>query len=490
MEGQPQDRPWLICREHPQEYDRTGGSPDPSAHLRELDGLAEEDLVEELGSRIIRLSAHAAALECRLLTLIADFDRRRGWELSGHKDCAAWLEAHTGMSRVTARERVRTARKLTGLPQISETMARGELSYSKVRALVRVATPENESELLPMARECNARELEREVARFRELEAWSGMEADQRRHQRRRLRIRAAPDGMVRVEGRLPAELGALLMKVVDAAGDALFQSDTEWSPEEGNWGLTTETVNPDQRRADALRLVLDRAMAAGFQGVAGDSAESPEAGSSKEGCGCIPPSPSAERYTVMVHLRQDPDRAELDPDLPISLRVARRLSCDASVVRIVHGPRSEVLDVGRRTRVVPPAIRRALWARDGGCRFPGCGARYVSAHHVLHWADGGRTALDNLVLLCPAHHRGVQEGGFSVRMTSAGPRFQNRAGVRIPDRAPPPRLPPDVEDPVAHLIRTHRFRGIDPGRFTGVSAGDPSEESWLRVREALDPTG
>ena len=86
MEGQPQDRPWLICREHPQEYDRTGGSPDPSAHLAELDGLAEEDLVEELGTRIIRLSAHAAALECRLLTLIADFDRRRGWELSGHKD--------------------------------------------------------------------------------------------------------------------------------------------------------------------------------------------------------------------------------------------------------------------------------------------------------------------------------------------------------------------------------------------------------------------
>jgi 5-methylcytosine-specific restriction endonuclease McrA len=492
--AEPRGNPWMICRESPPKYGLAGDSSDVSpflADLRALGGLTEEDLLEELGTRIIRLSAHSAALDFRLLVLIAHFDRRRGWEVSGHKDCAAWLEAHTGMSRVTARERVRMARKLTDLPQISETMARGELSYSKVRALVRVATAENEGELLPMARECTARELEREVARFRELDGWKELGAEARRHQKRYLRIRPAPDGMVRVEGRLPADLGALLMKVVDAASDALFQSGTDWSPEEGDWGLTTETVTPDQRRADALRLVLDRAMAAGFRGIAADSAETPDSAESpRKACGCVQPSPSAERYTVMVHLRQDPDRAELDTDLPISLRTARRLSCDASVVRIVHGPKNEVLDVGRKTRVVPPAIRRALWARDGGCSFPGCGARYVSAHHIVHWADGGRTALDNLVLLCPAHHRGVHEGGFTVQMTSAGPRFRNRAGVRIPDRAPPPRLPAEIDDPVAHLVRTHRFRGIAPDRFTGNCSARPPKESWIRFREVLDPAG
>ncbi len=136
-----------------------------------------------------------------------------------------------------------------------------------------------------------------------------------------------------------------------------------------------------------------------------------------------------------------------------IPSETARRLACDASVVR--------------RTRTIPPAIRRALWARDGGCAFPGCGLRYVSAHHILHGADGGPTSLDNLVLLCPSHHRGVHETGFRVKMDRDRlPRFFNRAGVRIPNQAPPPALGPD---PVAETLRTHRLRGVDPDDWTGI---------------------
>ncbi|MEX2529514.1 MAG: DUF222 domain-containing protein, partial [Gemmatimonadota bacterium] len=137
--------------------------------LAELAGLNDDDFVHELGSRIVRLAAHSAALEYRLLVLIAEFDRREAWAAEGYRDCADWLEMYTGMSRITARERVRMARKLAELPRISESMSRGELSYSKVRALVRVATPENEAELLPMAAESTARRLEKEVAHYREL---------------------------------------------------------------------------------------------------------------------------------------------------------------------------------------------------------------------------------------------------------------------------------------------------------------------------------
>ena len=112
-------------------------------------------------------------------------------------------------------------------------------------------------------------------------------------------------------------------------------------------------------------------------------------------------------------------------------------------MVRVVHRARSEILDVGRKTRVVPLAIRRALWARDRGCRFPGCGCRFVEPHHIQHWALGGKTSLCNLVLLCRRHHKMVHEGGFSVRMGAGQvPEFFNRKGVRIPDRPPPaPRL-------------------------------------------------
>jgi hypothetical protein len=604
---------WCVREGDPGDYGDSGESestPESSPYLddlAELEGLDESEFLTELGNRITRVAAHAAALEYRLLVMIAEFDRRKGWERGGHKDCAAWLEMHTGMSRVTARERVRMARALVQLPKISETMATGELSFSKVRALVRVATPDNEAELIPMARECTASRLEKEVAYFRELERWGDLGAEERRHRRRHLKVGAGADGMVRIRGEVPADVGALLMKALDAAGDALFQGNLEWSVDGGSFGLAVDEVTPDQRRVDALRLVLDAAMASGFCAVGGvpsDSGESvrgpgsrsdleeettgadggepvsrpgdsPEsldvhrsaaAGASEDAddpdaagptggqtldddagagadegsdpdesaeldkridspeslgdhgrltdspesvgnharpndspesstpCGCIPRSPSAERYTVMVHVDHDtlvhntPGRVDLDGRMPIPPETARRLACDGSVVRIVHGPESEILDVGRKTRVVPHAIRRALWARDGGCRFPGCMAHYVDAHHIVHWADGGKTALANLVLLCPAHHRGVHEGGFSVRMDRAGiPRILNRDGVRIPDQPPAPELAP--ADPVASLVRTHRFRGIDPGPGAGLCWPEVRDEAENRFRESLDPS-
>ena len=146
---------------------------------------------------------------------------------------------------------------------------------------------------------------------------------------------------------------------------------------------------------------------------------------------------------TVPAEVVADPSAgsAELDHVGPVPAEVARRLSCDASVMRVVMAPPSQPLDVGRRTPVVPPAIRRAVIARDGRCRFPGCDRPHTwcDAHHVTHWADGGDTALANLVLLCRRHHRLIhQPGGFRLTMQDGQPVFGRPDGSRLEDRAPP----------------------------------------------------
>ena len=121
-----------------------------------------------------------------------------------------------------------------------------------------------------------------------------------------------------------------------------------------------------------------------------------------------------------------------------VSAETSRRLACDASVVEVKRGADGSVLDVGRRTRTIPPALRRALEIRDSGCRFPGCGLRFTDAHHIVHWADGGETALSNLILLCGHHHRALHEEGFRVRAREGGTfQFFDRTGWPLPNHAP-----------------------------------------------------
>ena len=148
----------------------------------------------------------------------------------------------------------------------------------------------------------------------------------------------------------------------------------------------------------------------------------------------------------------------------------SRRIACDAGRVVMTHGPDGSVLDVGRKTRTVPPAIRRALDHRDGGCRFPGCGLRFCDAHHIKHWADGGETRLDNLVLLCRRHHRAVHEEGFGVEMVKGADgslRFYWPDGQLFPDVPPASRLP---RDPIAALEAEHSKSGICVGPETSMS--------------------
>ena len=185
----------------------------------------------------------------------------------------------------------------------------------------------------------------------------------------------------------------------------------------------------------------------------------------------------SAERHQVVVHV----DAETLATDSPgasvtgpgacaiadgpgISPETARRLACDAALVTLVEKD-GKPLSVGRRTRSIPPAIRRALLARDGRCQFPGCERRrFVDAHHIVHWARGGETSLDNLVLLCRHHHRLVHEGGYSLDVTTEGRRrFCDPAGAEVPASPPPPSHPPPLA-PAARGLLTGTGEKMDLG--------------------------
>ncbi len=372
-------------------------SPDPSA-----DADPDEELFE-LGERCAEAYMEAAVLESEAMALLAQFDRREGWRPQGFGSAAEWLAWRTGVTLGTARERVRTALALTQLPQTSAAMRNGELSFSKVRALTRAATPANEETLLELARSGSAAMLERVVRGWKKLDRAGELRAEQLRHRTRTFSAWVDDDGMVVVKGRLDPEVGAALMRAVEAASDALFRDLTQANP--------TDDTTPEQRRADAVGLIAERALAVGLGG---------------EG---VPVSGSrAERYQVMLHVdpetlteHGEPGQSELEDGTRVSAETSRRLACDSGVVRITRGSDGTVVGVGRKTRSVPPSVRRALEVRDRGCRFPGCGLRFTDAHHVKHWADGGETSLRNLVLLCRKHHRAVHEGGVRVCLDVEG---------------------------------------------------------------------
>ena len=396
--------------------DTTADTPDPLTD--------PEDELFLLGERCAEAYMQADALHYHAMVLLAEFDRRSGWQDTGFSSTAEWLAWRIGIKVGPARERVRTALALEQLPLTSEAMRKGELSFTKVRALTRVARPDTESTLLDFARAGSAANLERVVRGWKTLDRKSEVTAEQIRHRSRRFSAWVDDDGMVVVRGRLDPEVGALLMRAVEAASDALYREEAHSETLEGTAAdAELDKTKPEQRRADAVGLLAERALAAGFgNGRHGNGNGNGESDAPISGT-------RAERYQVMLHVDAETLRETGDPGLSelggrhrvVSAETSRRLACDASLVRIALGPDGQVLGAGRKTRTVPPSVRRALEARDRGCRFPGCGSRFTEAHHVKHWADGGETSLRNGCLLCRRHHRAVHEGGVQVCLDVKG---------------------------------------------------------------------
>ncbi|MHB1194330.1 MAG: DUF222 domain-containing protein, partial [Longimicrobiales bacterium] len=260
----------------------------------------DADVIEALCDEIATLAAHIHAATHRLLVLLAEFDRRGGWEREGHPSCAHWLAFRTGIDLGAAREKVRAARALVGLPQTSAAMARGELSFSQVRALSRVATADNEGDLLELARGCTTAQLERVVRGWKRGSRQDEAARERERHESRTFSVFPDEEGMYVVRGKLPPEVGVLLMRAVEAAADALYRDESGIERLAGRVpsgasappGADHDTLRAAaQRRADALGLLAERAMAAGF-GANTDS-----------GDGAPPISGTrAARYQVVLH--------------------------------------------------------------------------------------------------------------------------------------------------------------------------------------------
>lgn len=262
---------------------------------------------EQLGDQITELCGYIYAATYRLLVLIREFDDAGYWQLPGLCSCAHWLNFKCGIGMNAAREKVRVAHALAELPKISSAFEKGELNY------------------------------------FYD------------------------DDGSLVINGRLPAEQGALVVKALEKAMDRQFHADE----------VTAETSN-------------------------------------------------------------------IEDGPHVSAETSRRIACDCSLIKVTDNEEGEPLSIGRKTRTIPPAIRRALRFRDKGCRFPGCtNTHFVDGHHLQHWADGGETSVDNLVQLCRQHHRLVHEGGFACERTADGKiEFRSPVGVELQEYHPLSRVP------------------------------------------------
>ena len=518
---------------------------------------------DALAAEITTLAGHLNAAQYRFLKLIDEFDRAQGWAGPGVRSLAHWLELKCGLGDLAAREKVRVARALRELPSIDAAFERGEISYSKVRAMTRVATPENEKDLLVIARRGTAEHMEKLVRVYRKY----GQRADASpgetaRRREERFYCFVEDDEMMVFGGRVSVEQGRLLIKALDAMVAEMEADEREAGEAETTGNVSAETsaaaAEPGvsaETSAVASETIVSAGTSAAGSGAGGSSdtmatasgknvsaetseaasvpnvsaetsagssrasarsettapapgrnvsAETPVTGSvasgssdalaaasgkdvsagtsepasvknvsaetvsdgrtgvephepdrpplkplrvrratalaqlaehylatRRGGTGATPLKPS-DAYQVFVHVNANdahPDNringahtTYMDDRRCVAPHVARQLACDASRRTVLENERGEVLNIGRRSRIVPWHIVHALRIRDGGCRFPGCNQhRWTDAHHIHHWADGGETSLENLVTLCRYHHRELHRNEYRIEHGADG---------------------------------------------------------------------
>ena len=373
---------------------------------------------EQLEADFAELQRCAQALEAERLRRLSEIHRRQSHQREGYLSTASWLVDRHRLGWTAASKEIRTARSLERMPRTKEALATGELTSSAVQMLVwaRQAHPaqfhESEQALVEAARRLPAGQLQHTMSHWRRKLDWEqGLKDAERLREQRRLKVTTTMLGMVRVDGDLDPETGEVVLTALRDCQDGRHKKGPD------------DTRSPTQRRVDALgeicRRWLDRS------GRPAASGERPH-------------------VAVIVDLRSleghAGHRSELEHVGPIHPEIVRRLACDASISRVIVRGESEPLDVGRKTPVVPVPMRRALAVRDLRCRFPGCDRPppWCDAHHVRHWANGGVTALSNLVLMCWRHHRLVHEGKFRLELVEGRPVFRRPDGSLLEDRGPP----------------------------------------------------
>ena len=365
--------------------------------------------IEELDAEIGRLARHMTTECYQMLLLVREFDDRFGWKKWPFKTCAEWLAYRSEICLSAAREQVRTAHALRSLPAISAAFAEGRLSYTKVRALTRVVPMRDEDLLLAYALDTTAENVEARCRQIRNVASESVHQSRRAWQNRSLVAWRDEKRGVLRLTVEVPIEEGELIMRAIDlAVAGGEVTTDIDPSAVAESKGAAWQA-----QQADALVAVVTSYL---------DGGESGDRGS------------TADHYQVVVHadaksLRGGTGRA----DLPIE--TVRRLLCDCSYVTVFEDASGKPLDVGRKQRTVSTQLRRALYARDRGCTFPGCHRkRHLAGHHLEHWVDGGETSPENMALLCTYHHTLLHHGAFSIlKEADETMRFVTADGRTIP---------------------------------------------------------
>jgi Domain of unknown function (DUF222)/HNH endonuclease len=366
--------------------------------------VPEDDLsqvpIDRLEADIASIASDLGRRLEQWLALVAEFDRRGGARRWGYRGTAEWLAWRCGLTQRTARDHVRVARELAARPLMRAGLASGELSYSKVRAISRAPAGEREAALVDLARSATAGEVEQVVRALRSAPS-AGVDVINHAYERRFVAWSWEQDGSLSIRGRLPAEDGAAFIEMIETAAAAMYGSSgrrgspaaaDDAAPESDSlarrppWGA---------RRADAL-------------------AEIAHSGSPRTQV-VVHVDTAALACTADEAAQRAGETCELEHGPAVPSESARRLGCDATLITARRAQDGSI-DYGRERRTVPAPLRTVLERRDRHCRFPGCERRHdLHAHHVQHWAHGGTTHKDNLVLLCRFHHRLVHEGGFTV---------------------------------------------------------------------------
>jgi hypothetical protein len=386
---------------------------------RVFDTLRVVGGVSELEVELLACAADAHAAMARLTVKLAEFDASRQWEGHGIQSVGHWGDINLGLPSRMVNDLAGVAARLEKLPVLSAAFAEGALSLDKVRAVAAVVTPESDAKFTCMARAGSVAQLQRICAAYRRVkEQEDTPEREERRRFRRGVTKRDIDDGLVRITAQLDPEEAALVFAAIDARVEEAWRAGNPRDDE-----TTAEVCAPDlgSRRADALVELATEGLEAG-------------------------PDPVMAGEHVGVHIHVDAavltgERAdgvcELDGFGPVTRRLVERMLCDCQVTITADFPHASI-DLGRSQRTVNRRQRRALQRRDRGCRFPGCHLfRFLHAHHAVPWEHNGPTDMDNLLLLCPTHHRLFHEGAYTLDVHGGG-----QFTFRTPDGrviAPPP---------------------------------------------------
>ena len=381
--------------------------------------------LDALGEQIGALAAQQSVTTHRLLTLLREFDANGG---AGHWDSTAdWLGWRIGMSPNTAREHLRVAKALGELPEIDQAMGEARISYSQARAMTRIATRENESALLQMAKNCSAGQLETICRRYRQARNLAAMSPEERRAQSY-VRAKTLDNGLVRIDAVMEPDAAAKLLLAIEQARKEDVSAETS---EERSYPTKVEGL---MRVVESFHAHGSAARPHGEQAMAFVHVE-----------------PNRD-----VSAETSPGTATLQDGSAVSPEAFSRMACGMRFVVVKKDEKGRVVGLSSKGRSASTRLTRAIELRDGGtCRFPGCNhSIHTEIHHVKHRAHGGETTEDNLITLCDHHHSRLHDGGFSIVSADGDFVFRTRTG-RVIERVAPRVAPAGVEPADGNRLRT-----------------------------------